>query len=243
MPSLKFLQRLLYMGIGKPAFDYHTAQVFAMKSGAKLPFCNRVCGMSDTSLTEIENTKTFFGSVPFRWFVDAADTSLIQKLEEANFKYSAAYPAMSLELNSLVSSDYSDDICVQEIDQELLKTWLSIVTKSYSIVLEDEFAKFAYYLIDRAGPEAIHFYVGYYRGIAAAASMVINSAGIAGLHWVATLPEFRGKGLGYAISHKPLVDAQKRELATAILLASDMGKPIYKKIEFEQYALYKVYGL
>ncbi len=63
-----------------------------------------------------------------------------------------------------------------------------------------------------------------------------------GLHLVATLPAYRGKGLGYAVSQKPLIDAQQRGASHAILLASEMGKPVYQKIGFKEYALCNVYG-
>lgn len=236
------LNYLLYIDIGNPSFDYISDHAFGMKSGAQLPFCNRIYGTTQISQEEIENAKAFYGTTPFCWFAESKNEKLIQRLEQAQLGSIAAYPAMHISLSTIDSEQYTAQISVQEIEYTLVKKWLTIIEQSYGITKGDEFAKFIQYLIERANKGSLRLYLASYEGIPAAASMVIDHPEVAGLHWVATLPEYRGKGLGYAISHKPLIDAKARGLSSAILLASDMGKPIYEKIGFREYALYNVYG-
>lgn len=245
MKELAHLPYLLYMDVGDPAYDLQTKHVLAMKSGALLPFCNRVCGTQETSPEEIRRVNQFYGNVPFRWFVDDQDEELIARLQNEEYSYKITFPAMRLSLNSLKSEDYAQAITVNEFnpgDSQQLQTWLALVTKSFGITPADEFGNFIGYLIERARPGILHFYNAYYQDTPAGTSLLIDHPEVAGLHWVATLPEYRGKGLGYAVSHRPLVDAKIRNLTEAVLLASELGKPVYDKIGFQEYFRCAVYG-
>jgi len=57
-----------------------------------------------------------------------------------------------------------------------------------------------------------------------------------------TIPAYRKRGLGFAVSRHALVEAKKNGYKTALLFASVMGKPLYEKIGFREYALYKFFG-
>ncbi len=172
MSSLLLLMYLLYMDIGNPIFDYGSAHTYAMKSGAMLGFCNRVTGTPETSSAEIAEIKNFFENVPYRWFVDSKNNELIEKLEHSGLHFKVAYPVMNIALNSISAQEYGNDIAIKEIDPCLLKTWISIVVKSYDLPSEGELTKFIDYLIARSHPHNIHFYLGYYGDIPTAASMV-----------------------------------------------------------------------
>ena len=94
----------------------------------------------------------------------------------------------------------------------------------------------------KLSPGTLRLYVAYYNGRAAAASMALHHGKIIAMHWIATIPEFRNKGLGFAVTHKPLVDSKANGIEQAVLLASAMGKPVYERIGFKQYAVYNVYA-
>jgi predicted GNAT family acetyltransferase len=236
------LPYLLFMNSGNPSFDYQTEHVFAMNSGAQLPFCNRVYGTAETTSSEIAQVKNFYGTTPFRWFVESTETTLIQRLEESGLSYKISFPAMTINLKTLVNEKQSNSIEVKKIDSENLTLWISLVTQSYNISDVSAFAQFIDYLISKNGHKNLHFYTGYYQGTPAASSMAIDHGKSVGLHWVGTLPEYRHKGLGYAVSLQPLREAKKKGFAQALLFASEMGKPVYEKIGFKEYALYKVFG-
>lgn len=170
------------------------------------------------------------------------DNALINLLQVSGFQYKISYPAMARALEDLNAQDYAQGVRVEKINNQDLAPWIKIVCKAYSIPATAQFKIFIDYLITRAGAEKVHCYIGYYNDTPAAASMVIDHDQSVGLHWVATLPEHRTKGLGHAVSHKPLVDAQEKGFSQAILLASEMGKPRYDKLGFKEFALYDVYG-
>ena len=68
----------------------------------------------------------------------------------------------------------------------------------------------------------------------AAASSLWCAAGVAGLYNVGTLPAFRGRGLGRAVSLAAMADGRDLGYRVGVLQASAMGEPVYAKIGFER---------
>lgn len=220
---------------------FKTKHSFATKTGALLPFCNRAGNNATIDTADIEKIKDFFQDLPFKWFVDATDSHSIKLLEQHGFSCKIAFPAMHMKLSTLPKAN--DDIEIKKItDSADLATWINIVKKSYGIESE-EFNYFIEYQKNHAEPDALQFYLAFYQGTPAAASMTIKAEKTVALHWVGTLPEMRKKGLGYAVSHKALLNAKKEGRIDAVLFASELGKPIYERIGFKKYASYNTYGL
>ncbi len=61
------------------------------------------------------------------------------------------------------------------------------------------------------------------------------SSGVAGLHAVSTLTEYRNRGYGLAISRFALIDAFKMGFYIGVLQASSLGERVYKKLGFKKY--------
>jgi GNAT superfamily N-acetyltransferase len=75
-------------------------------------------------------------------------------------------------------------------------------------------------------------YVGRLDGEPVAITMLFNGAGVASVYAVATSPAARGKGIGAAITLKPLLDARDQGYHYGVLFASEMGVPVYERIGF-----------
>lgn len=75
-------------------------------------------------------------------------------------------------------------------------------------------------------------YLGYLHGKPAATSMRLTSGRVAGVYSVATLPEFRGRGVGKAMTWKAAVDGREEGCVMSFLQASDMGRPIYERMGY-----------
>lgn len=243
MNNNQLLHYLLYMNLGTPAYDYENEHIAAMKSGSALPFCNRVCGTVQTNFADLITVKMFYQATPFRWFVDAQDVVLKKQLETFGLQHKVSFPAMRMSLADLLQQhNYLAEFRIEKIDHTHHDAWIKIVCASYGIPAVHQFKLFIDYLIGRAGPNQLHFFIGYYNDKPVATSLVIDHGDVIGLHWVGVVPDMRHKGLGYAISYGALRDAHTRGKEQAILLASDQGQPIYQKIGFTQYALYDVCG-
>ena len=67
-----------------------------------------------------------------------------------------------------------------------------------------------------------------------AISALYLDAGVAGIYFVATLPEARGKGLATQLVQTALEDAKKLGYRVGILQSSAMGKNVYQRISFQE---------
>lgn len=76
-----------------------------------------------------------------------------------------------------------------------------------------------------------------------ATTMSVYNQDVVAVHWLGTLPEYRRRGIGYAITHKSLLDAYKQRCREAVLFGSVLGKSVYERIGFRVYAIYNTYGL
>jgi len=84
-------------------------------------------------------------------------------------------------------------------------------------------------------------FVGYIDGDPVTISALILDDNVAGLYFVVTRTEQRGKGFGTLITLAALEEARKRGYNQAILQSSKMGYNIYKRIGFEEYCKFKWY--
>jgi|CXWL01.1.fsa_nt_gi ribosomal protein S18 acetylase RimI-like enzyme len=82
------------------------------------------------------------------------------------------------------------------------------------------------------GKTAWKMYVGYLDDEAVATNMLFNGGGVASVYAVAAIPAVRGKGIGGAITLKPLIEARNDGYKYAVLFATEMGIGAYKRIGF-----------
>jgi predicted acetyltransferase len=67
-----------------------------------------------------------------------------------------------------------------------------------------------------------------------ATATLVPSTGVAGIYNVATLPEARGQGIGAAMTATVLRAGRDLGCHTAILIASELGEPVYRRVGFEE---------
>lgn len=72
----------------------------------------------------------------------------------------------------------------------------------------------------------------------AAAAMVLASHGVAGLYWVGTTPEARGRGLAEACTRIAGNAGFDMGARVAVLQASVMGEPIYRRMGYREITRY-----
>ncbi len=83
--------------------------------------------------------------------------------------------------------------------------------------------------------------MGYLEEKPVAAAIAILSNGIAGLYWVVTLPEARGRGLGEACTRLASNRAFELGARCVILQASVQGEPIYLRMGYREITRYRWY--
>lgn len=91
-----------------------------------------------------------------------------------------------------------------------------------------------------ASPE-LEAYIGLVDGEPAATSLLIRTADVAGIYWVATREPFRSRGLGEAITWASVRAGRAHGCAVASLQASALGAPVYARMGFHTPAHYASY--
>ena len=80
--------------------------------------------------------------------------------------------------------------------------------------------------------------VGYEDETPVAVALAILSHGIAGVYWVGTIPERRGRGFAEALTRHVGNWAFDRGAAFVILQASPMGEPVYRRLGYRTFGQY-----
>lgn len=94
-----------------------------------------------------------------------------------------------------------------------------------------------------AAEAAFQSYVGYVAGAPVAVSQSFIDDGVVGIYTVATLPEYRGRGYGAALTLAPLRDARTRNCRYGILQSTEMGRRVYERLGFRADGDVVLYGL
>jgi GNAT superfamily N-acetyltransferase len=140
-----------------------------------------------------------------------------------------------LELNENNAAPASFNI-IEVKDNKTLKTWCRVTGTGFGIPEQAVPTIIEWLALERKLKQPMKFYLGILDGKPVATSMYYLGEGVAGIYFVATLPEARNKGIGFSITQQPLLDAKKLGYRAGILQASKMGKPVYLKLGFKEYS-------
>jgi ribosomal protein S18 acetylase RimI-like enzyme len=137
------------------------------------------------------------------------------------------------QMNEAALNQVPPDFDIEEVqDEAALQGFKRVFIKSYEI---PEWAAQGW--VDAAvtlgiGRTPWKMYVGRWNGEAVATNMLFNGAGVASVYAVGTVPSARGRGIGGAITLKPLLDAGAMGYRHAVLFATEMGVHTYERIGF-----------
>lgn len=213
-----------------------SANFHACKNESTLPSTNRVFFQNRITADDIQQLKQFYRNTAFTIWLNKTNFFGNQDALQLGFEKRTSYPLMLANLKDLDVYQENSLIKIEQITSKdaIVNFWSELVSTAYNIS-SVEFKKFITYLVSVKNFDNIKFYVGYFNHLPAATSMFIQRNDAIDIHWVGTLPEFRNKGLGQAVTVLPLQKIKTTNLVqTAILYASAMGKPLYEKIGFSE---------
>jgi GNAT superfamily N-acetyltransferase len=190
----------------------------------------------------IDEAQTWFeqrGAPYFFWWTDSQTqpADLAERLMKRGFDGNLeGNPGMALELHSLDENMEMPEgfAIVHAVDDKALDDWRNVFAVAFESPVSAGQAWVDATL--QAGLENVPWklYVGYLDGKPVAVSLLFNGAGVAGVYAVGTLPEARRKGIGAAITLKPLLDARAQGYHFAVLFSSRMGYTVYQRLGFRE---------
>lgn len=214
-------------------------------SGVPMSPFNGVVGArltADNADGVIEEAIDYFGSrsLPFSWAIGplSTPTDLGDRLGARGFKAEEAQAGMAIDLETLADGvPMAEELEIERVFGEgMLGTYADLVSKGFGMP-EGPGAEFMSIIAEAtAGPDRTSWgYVGRLDGKPVATSGVVVAGGGALVVNVVTLEEARGRGIGAAMTHRPLADVKALGYRIGTLEATAMGYPVYIRLGFEEY--------
>lgn len=201
--------------------------LLALIAPSTVNFVNFTWGNPD--LTNIEKVKSFYKDAPFTWLTSGND---INALMQNGFVLDELVSTeMVLDLSKYVSSELTSNIkiIIPKNDTEL-HVWTETAIETFGCSY-DEFKEFFYPLISFA--HCVPFLL-MYDNQPAGTAMAYCGQNTVGVYAMSTLEKYRRKGCATAAVNACISLAQSKNLRYAVLYASEIGKPLYTKLGFEE---------
>lgn len=177
--------------------------------------------------------------LPFFW-VDWQDNSTSGVRDYLNSKNIClenfkGMPCMSRGLDEMPEVSLPREVevvCAQS--QKDQADWLNVLMEGFEEPepSRPDFQQFLANSLSESAPIFEHF-LARWQGEPCAISTLLHAKLGAGIYHVATLPRYRGRGLGKALTLAAMQSARKSGYQQSILFATPSGFPIYKQLGFE----------
>lgn len=144
-------------------------------------------------------------------------------------------PGMWLDLGTLPRDEHPvKRLSIRAVtDQELLRQWMWVWgCHAPNEAINRWYRVYAALPYDSGG--ALRMFVGFLDGKPAATVYLFLAAGVAAVHYVVTLPEFRRRGIGAAMTDFATREARAAGYRVAVLTASSLGINIYRRLGFQE---------
>ncbi|MGE0251143.1 MAG: GNAT family N-acetyltransferase [Dongiaceae bacterium] len=188
---------------------------------------NSIWGEPDQ--TGFEKIKKFQAGYKSFWYIDPqADTGL---LPAQGLKLVSESPEMVLPLVNFAPHPLKNNIrLIKAGDEKTFACWKSIAAEAFAMALR-HVALFCDPFLPCANA---HFYLAELNGVGAAVGMGHVAKQWVGIFFIATLPEFRQKGLGRAVTEACLLAGKNSGAKSAVLYSSPAGLPLYQRLGFQE---------
>jgi ribosomal protein S18 acetylase RimI-like enzyme len=171
---------------------------------------------------------------PFSWWVGPADrpANLGQRLLDAGLQRADSELAMAADLAALPANDQAP--AELEIRRVRSIAELQDFTRIIAGPAEQRFYELAAPTLLAADSPQWR-YVGYLADQPVATAELTASDGVAGLYNITTLESQRRRGIGTALTLRPLLDARAAGFHTGFLQAAAAGVGVYTRIGFQRF--------
>ena len=143
---------------------------------------------------------------------------------------------MAVALSAVSRPSQPDGVEVKAVrSEDDLVVWIDTFLRSFGKEPQGRnhpwFTPFGYLGLDPDGP--CRLFTAHVGEDAVSTSLAFVGGGAVGIYGVGTVPEFRGKGYGSAVTLAAMDWAREMGEELAILHATEMGQPVYRRLGFE----------
>jgi GNAT superfamily N-acetyltransferase len=206
--------------------------------------------LSDESRNAVLEIKDFYKTLGLRfwWWVYPRGQSVETRkiLQESGFRLFSKVPCMSADLNNVIFEDkISRRIRISFVNnKDDLRVWED--TSFYGFEMpsrnREQYGVFiSSFFSEETSPQRL--FIAYLDEKPAATSLLFVNDATAGIYYVSTIPSYRNKGCGLAITFAAMRAAKELGLDEVILQATPMGAPIYHKAGFRHICQADIYKL
>jgi GNAT superfamily N-acetyltransferase len=176
------------------------------------------------------------GTAPPFWSVGPSTrpADLDRRLPAEGFEKAWDTAGMGMNLSELISgSDSPREWTIERVENDrTLGDWSRVVSLGLFGCVESEVIYYDNLMTKVFRDERVELFLGRWNGAPVASSNLFLSGGIAGIYQVAVLPEFRRRGCGRRITLAPLLAAREEGARAAVLQATALGEPVYRRLGF-----------
>tara|TARA_B100000508_G_scaffold139562_1_gene138196 strand:+ start:5133 stop:5573 length:441 start_codon:yes stop_codon:yes gene_type:complete len=125
---------------------------------------------------------------------------------------------------------------VEVNSEELFQAWLAVVERALmrGKLAEQAFAKWLQM-------DQVKLLLGFENDVPVCTALGYLEEGEIGLYLISTLEDYSGRGYGTEITQALMLNAKNRGYKTALLYATPMGLPVYKKLGFNSFGIMEVF--
>jgi ribosomal protein S18 acetylase RimI-like enzyme len=171
----------------------------------------------------------------FTWWLAPGAEAWGGQLEARGLKFNNDPPGMVVQLAQLNENIRKPEglKIIRMETAEAMKTWAHVFILGYGLPVEWE-ADLLDMMVATSLGERLSAYLAVVNEEPVSAAAMFLGAGVAGIYNVGTLPEWRGKGIGAAITLQPLLEARKQGYRIGTLQSSEMGYKVYERLGFRE---------
>jgi GNAT superfamily N-acetyltransferase len=215
--------------------------LYEILTGIMNPYGNMLFGVQvpDTENRVSNVTKEIEKSgAPAFWWVGPVTQpkDLDSILVKNGWKEDKPAPALIIDLEKLGVAPGPPGLELLEVTTNAdLAAWHEVLAEGYGLPLQ-----VAQLIAPKLGG-AMRLYTVLLEGKPVATTGVFTYRDVPGIYCVATLPDYRKRGIGAAITAIPLHRARAQGYKVGTLQSSTMGYPVYKKLGFEDVCSLRVF--
>ena len=205
--------------------------------------------LTSEGIKGIKRIKNYYEqlSLPFWWWVyPSGQSPFIKKMmENEGLHFIRTMPCLAADLSALtlpMSSPAVIDIALVQGKKDL-DLWEKISFAGFEMdgASQKQYQKFvASFDMQAASPQKL--LLACFEGKPAATALLFFSQDAAGIYFVATLPAFRKRGVGLAVTLAAMQHAKQAGFQYIILQSSEAGLNVYKQAGFQEYCGADIYG-